>query len=518
MTRSVALLLLAVALLTLPVRAGPSQPLDRLEAFPGNGAQEKNPGGIDPLTGWMHRAEAQGSEFGLARLGNASDRFKERLQDIVAGSPAGPRAGIYIQVLRSGRVLYSQQGHLPMVPASNQKLLTTLAALDRLGPDFRYRTEVLAAEPDASGVVAGNLYLRGTGDPTLGGLYAQPGSEALRFFAQQLRARGVRVVAGDLVADDSAFDRCYLAAGWLERYRLDSYSAPVSALSFNGNVVEVVVSSRGVTTEPPSLGLRLVKELKTGSYSEVLVDRPGPDDTIVVRGQIAPGQVVRRAITVGNPPLFTAGAFAHILKKAGIQVRGRVRLVDEAGEVARTPGLVTYARFLSPPLSEMIAEINKHSDNLFAEHLFKALGEACYGRGSAQTGCQAVRDYMERQGIPSEGLAMVDGSGLSRLNRVSPAQIVGMLASGWRHPRAQLFMESLPAPGEGTLRYRLGGLRVRAKTGTLARDSSLSGYVVTGYGQTVAFSILVNDVDSTWSAIELQDRIVRLLAGWPEPL
>ena len=447
----------------------------------------------------------------------SADNLKRQISAILDANPT-PRSGqgVFIKVLDTGRVLYSRRGTTPMVPASNQKVLTTAAALDRLGPDFRYRTELVGPAPDAQGVVRGDLYLRGSGDPTLTPPYSQPAVEPFRFFAQQLKARGVRQVTGDVVADDSAFDREFLAQGWLERYRLDSYAAPVAGLSLNGNVVEVVVTSDGIRTEPSTSGIQFVNQL--GSGGEVVLDRAPGTDTITVRGSVAPGQVVRRSLTVDNPPRFAAGAFQQVLREAGIPQQGGIRLIRPVGEPALLAGMATYARYESPALPDLLHQINRESDNLFAQHLFKALGERFGGRGSAATGQAAVLDFFRRHGIDGKGLKMVDGCGLSPLDRVTPAQIVGVLEAMARHPQRDVFWDSLPTGGQGTLTYRLAGLKVRAKTGTLATDSSLSGYVISANGQTVAFSVLFNGVEGIWSAVEAQDRIVNLLASWPEPL
>lgn len=454
---------------------------------------------------------------GSARI-SAAD-LKRRIWSILNANGAlkEARQGVYIKVLRTGRVIYSHHGLSPMIPASNLKVLTTAAGLDRLGPQFRYQTDLVGPEPDTQGVVRGDLYLRGSGDPTLTPPYNQPAVEPFRFMARQLRARGVRRVEGDIVADDSVFDREFLGEGWFERYRLDSYSAPVSGLSLNGNVVEVIVTSDGIRTEPPTTGLRFSNQLRTGG-GEVYLDRPRGSDTIVVKGGIAPGQEVRRSLTVDNPPRFAAGAFQEVLRKAGIPQRGGIRLIRPVGEPARLEGLRTYARYQSPPLYDIISQINEESDNLFAEHLFKTLGERHAGRGTAATGEAAVKDFLTRNGVPTEGLKMVDGCGLSTLNRVTPAQMVGALEAMQRHPYHAYYRASLPTGGEGTLTYRLSGLNVRAKTGTLASDSSLSGYVVSAHGQTLSFAIFFNDVQGIWSAIEAQDQIVRLLASWPEAL
>ncbi len=455
-------------------------------------------------------AAARGSEPASAA------QLKQRLAKIVASLGSG-KVGVYIKVLKTGRVVFNDNGATPMIPASNLKVVTTSVALDRLGPNFRYTTELVGPPASGNGVIHGDVYLKGAGDPTWCYPYTEP-TGPLKFFAKQLKDQGVKEIAGDLVGDDSAFDREYIGQGWFDRYLMDSYAAPVSALSLNTNLCEVTVTSKGITLNPPSPALPILNKVTPGSSSDIWITRERGDERTVINGHISPGGVVKQTITVGSPSLFTVGCLGDALKKAGITIRGKMRLIERSGEAARVTRLKVYARYQSPKLSEIIAQVNKESDNVFAQHVFKTLGERFQGYGTAATGEAAVKFFMEHHGIDSAGLRMVDGSGLSTLNRISPRQLVGIIEAMWRHHRGQDFVDSLPGDGEGTLTYRLSGLTVRAKTGTLDGHSGLSGYVVSAYGQTIGFSILVNNVSATWSAVDLEDRIVRTLATWEAPL
>ncbi len=444
--------------------------------------------------------------------------MKQRLSNAIHQSAQlrTAKVGVYVEVVKTGRIVFSDNGSEPMIPASNLKIVTTATALDCLGPDFRFETELRGNAPDSRGAIDGNLYLRGSGDPTWCRPYNEPDA-ALRFFAKQLRAMGTKLVKGDLVGDDSAFDREWVGRGWLERYLLDSYAAPVSALSMNNNVVELSITSQGVNTIPSSCGFPMDNQLRSGGTDVGLLRNPGEETTKVV-GRISPGAAVRRGITIANPPLFTIGAFYNGLKAAGIQVKGQVRLINSTGEPAKSRSTKVLARYRSPKLTEIISQINRESDNVFAQHLFKGMAHQQLGYGTADKGFQCVQTFMQKSGLSSEGLLMVDGCGLSIVNRISPRMLVGVLAAMWRHPNGQAFIDSLPTGGEGTLQSRLRGLRVRAKTGTLDGHSGLSGMVVTAHGQTLGFSILVNDTPSTWSAIELEDRIVNILGTCTEEL
>ena len=431
-----------------------------------------------------------------------------------ASAQPGASVGVYVQVLKSGRVVYSENALTPMIPASNLKVVTTAAAVDLLGPNFRYDTELRAGNPDASGTLHGNLYLRGQGDPTMCPPYVSP-TGPWKFFAKQLRARGIKSIDGDVVGDDSAFDREYLGQGWFDRYLLDSYAAPISALSLNNNLVEVTITSDSVRLEPSSAGFQFQRQ---DGPEEVWISRDPGSPITWIKGSASPGAVIRRGVTVPTPGLFTVGSLAATLRAQGIAVRGKSRLISLAGEPARSLGSPLLARYQSPRLRDIINQVNKESDNVFAGHVFKTLGFRSRGYGTAANSEAAVRDFFRKNNVDATGLHMVDGSGLSTLDRISPRQLVGVTEAMWRHKDGQVWVDSLPTGGEGTLTSRLGGMTVRAKTGTLDQHSGLTGYLVTPYGQTLGFSILVNNVEATWSAVDLEDRILHMLAAWDQPL
>ncbi len=447
-----------------------------------------------------------------------ANQLKQRIYQLVHNSTAAHqgKVGVYIQVLKTGRMVYSENALKPMIPASNLKVVTTAAALDLLGPDFRYYTELRGGACDSQGVLQGNLYLRGSGDPTMCLPYVQP-TAPWRFFVKQLKARGVQAIQGDLVGDDSAFDREYLGKGWFDRYLLDSYAAPVGALSLNNNVVELTITSKDVRCDPPSSGF-LSRRGNEGGYDCWITREPGAEETWI-RGGVAEGAAIKRTVTVANPGVFTLGSLAATLKQSGIRIGGKSRLIElQGGEVAQCEAAPVLARYQSPKLKEIIAQVNKESDNVFAQHVFKTLGLKTRGHGTAQNAEAAIKDFLRKQGIDDRGLVMVDGSGLSTLDRISPRQLVGVVEAMWRHPHGQAFVDSLPTGGEGTLTSRLGGMVLRAKTGTLDQHSALTGYLVSAYGQTLGFAIVVNDVESIWSAVDLQDRVLHTLAAWDQPL
>ncbi len=429
----------------------------------------------------------------------------------------GGKVGVSTLVFKNGKVPYSYRGTRPMVPASNLKLVTTAVATERLGPDFRFETRLYGPGVHNGGVAQGDLVLKGGGDPSFYAPYVASPVEPLQEFARAVKNAGIKKLDGNLIVDDSEFDRNFISDTHLERYRLEAYAAPVGGLSLNRNVVTLNVSLGGISTDPPTGSLEFVNKVTPGGYDQVWVERPRGTDRIIVNGVVRPGSSVSTTLTINDPVRFTGSAFYRTLNKAGVQLNGKWKTVAE-GKPASLAGKVMLARHRSPRLKELIRETNVESDNVLAEHIFRRLGASATGYGSARNSEAVVRDFFAKNAIDDQGLKMFDGCGLSESNRISPFQLVRVLHAMWGHRHGQVYIDSLPAPGEGTLQSRLGGALVRAKTGTLNNHTGLTGYVVTGYGQTVGFSILVNDVKETWPAVELQDRIVSLLAGWGQPL
>lgn len=428
----------------------------------------------------------------------------------------GAKVGISTQVLKSGKVPFSYNGTQPMVPASNLKVVTTAAALDVLGPDFRFETRLFGAVAK-NGVINGDLVLKGGGDPTFFAPYVDSSTAPLVSMAKSLKNSGVTRIKGDLVIDDSDFDRVFIASSYHDRYLLDSYAAPVGGLGLNRNLVTIKIGPKGVTLDPPTGSIQIINKIELGSYDQVWAERRRGSDTVILQGVIRQGSTVETTLTVNDPVRLAGSTFFRILKKEGIQVDGEWKLVPE-GQPASLAGKVLLARHRSPKLMEMINRTNVESDNLFAEHIFRRLGATLVGLGNVRNSRAVVVDFLKRNQVSDAGLRMADGSGLSEQNKISTHHMVGILKTMWDHPQGQQFIDSLPAPGEGTLKRRLGGVVIRAKTGTLNNHSGLSGYVVTAYGETVGFSILVNDIETTWPAVELEDRIVTLISSWDRPL
>lgn len=461
--------------------------------------------------------------------------------DALLDEPALANAwwGVHIVDLTDGEVVYTQNAGKSFIPASNTKLYTTAAALDQLGPDYVYTTRLYHDGTVENGVLKGNLIVRGSGDPTIGFRPDEDDPTALfRAWADVLRRRGITRVEGDLIGDDDLFDDDAIGYEWSQADLLYYYGAEISALSFNDNVVSFAIEARApgqagtVSWAPLSTNFVQVQNatvtgpngsrLDEGYYRE-----PGTN-RFVLSSQVPPGRTDEEDLAVHNPTLY----FAHVLRETlvdeGISVTGVARDVDAL------PLKPTYAdgrlgllaSHESPPLDSIAAWVNKDSNNLYAELMLRTLGaerpQAVSDAevGSAEMGLEAAYDTFGVAGVDTSRLHLVDGSGLSRHNLVTPAMTVQLLRYMDAHPQPDVreaFLASLPVGGrDGTLEYRFRGApaetHVRAKTGTVSHASTLSGYVTGTSGRRYAFSLMCNHYTVPTRVVRaVQDRIVNQL-------
>jgi D-alanyl-D-alanine carboxypeptidase/D-alanyl-D-alanine-endopeptidase (penicillin-binding protein 4) len=348
--------------------------------------------------------------------------------------------------LETGQVVYAHNATLPLIPASNEKLAVTYAALTALGPSFRIETDVLGEGEREGHLWHGDLVLKGYGDPTLS-------SASLALLARQVRADGITQVTGSVVGDETWFDAHRTAPGWKASFYINE-SPPLSAL-------------------------------------------------IVDRGLV--GKRTSRA-----PALAAAQLFERALRRAGVRVAHASRL-GVAGDDAVALGAVD-----SPTLSALVHRMDVTSDNFTAEMLVKELGAVQAGRGTTAGGLRVVGSQLAQAGVPLAGVRFADGSGLSRLDRMTASTLVSLLHVMWSDPELRPdVVASLPIAGRtGTLHDRMRGTAaagvVRAKTGTTDDATALSGFV----GDRYVFSVLVNGapVSWTWSRV-VEDRFASALAA-----
>ena len=432
--------------------------------------------------------------------------------------------GIEVVRLSDGRVLFTRNAEHLFLPASNMKLFTTAAAIERLGPDFRFRTTVEAeATPDSSGRVA-DLFLVGRGDANLGNRVLpdelqptprEPAHAVLQRLADQVAARGVREVTGNLVADDSYFLFEPYSHGWDQEDLQWGYGAPVTALAFNDNALllrirpgATLAATAEVRLEPIPDYYDLNNRLATsaaGTRKRIFVERTPGSRRLDVWGEIPlDAGEAQDSVSIDNPPQLIGELFRRALEGRGITVRGQVavhhltRLEAATGlDASPSPPRVMLAEHLSPPLVEDIKTINKFSQNLHVEMLLRTLGREVKQYGSLTAGLEVLQEFAAQAGIEPGEASFADGSGLSRLALVSPRAVSKLLKYMAGSPHFGAYLNSLPVAGvDGTLAERLTGTpgrgRIRAKTGTMEHVNALAGYMELPSGKRLAFAIIGN--------------------------
>ncbi|AMR66879.1 D-alanyl-D-alanine carboxypeptidase/D-alanyl-D-alanine endopeptidase [Aquipseudomonas alcaligenes] len=400
-------------------------------------------------------------------------------------------------------------------PASTMKLVTTYAALELLGPTHQWRTEFYGDGPLKDGVLNGNLYLKGGGDPKLN-------MEKLWLMMRDLRANGVQRITGDLVLDRSHFHHPSLPS-----FNDDGgdpnkpFLVGPDSLLVNLKAVRMVARTSGgkvsVMMEPPLTNVRIdnqVKALGGGkcpAWPDVRYNPVTQYDgtTLVVTGKLTEGCSAQTYLALLDHPGYAAGAVRAIWQELGGSILGK----DRVGDVPKKAQLL--ARTFSPDLTEVIRDINKYSNNTMAQQLFLSLGQSFRDRADADDAKAAqrvIRSWLAKKGITAPHLVIENGSGLSRAERVSAREMAGMLQAAWHSPYAAEFIASMPLVGmDGTMRKRLKrtGMEGQAhiKTGTLNNVRAIAGFTRTAKGQNWVVVAILND-QRPWGASAILDQVL----------
>jgi serine-type D-Ala-D-Ala carboxypeptidase/endopeptidase (penicillin-binding protein 4) len=467
---------------------------------------------------------------------DARDRRVRSLQaDLAAifAAPAVAQGLVAVEVtsLDHRDVLFRHNANRLLMPASNMKILTLAAAAERLGWDYAFTTTIRATGPIVNGVLEGDLVVRGTGDPTLNTRQVSP-TPVLDAWADAIRAAGICRVAGRLVGDDDAFDDQAFGQGWSWDYLQDGYAAPIGALQVYEDTVAIAITPGEAVGDPvraefatPGSGWAIQNRAVTGapgSSGTLTVQRLRGSTLVRVTGSMpATSQAMTRTLGVDNPTAYFLGLLAAALERRGITLAGGVADIDDL-----PPGSVgaegrPIVEYRSPPLGEVARTLMTVSQNLYAETLLRAIGRVEGRAASAADGRAAVLGVLNAWGVPTGGVVMADGSGLSRYNYATADVLARVLQRMYDEPRhRQRWMDSLPAGGDpGTLQKRFVGTpaegRVRAKTGSISNVRALSGYVLSAGGEQLAFSLLINNVTaSSEEILHVIDAAVVRLAGF----
>ncbi len=462
---------------------------------------------------------------------NADAKAAYSIDTLIHNSPTEMAFwGVQVQDAKTGEIIYSKNPNKIFMPASNMKLYTTSTALQLLGPDYRYHTAFTTTGSIENGTLLGDIIINGSGDPTWSWRFFNDSHDSLFIrFADSLKALGINKIDGRIIGNDNIFDDQALGYGWSWDDEPYYYAAQLSGLSYNENYVDVIVTPGEVgelvhlEKRPNTHYLTIKNELvtvhpdSTGKWNN---GRDRATNKGWFRGEFSASKEKKEdALTVENPTLFTATLFKEVLESQGITVSGEPVDLDDLFLELDSTLIDTLFLYTSHPMSKIIEMVNKPSQNFIAETLLKTIGVELGKEGSTEEGIRLEMEMWDSLGMNTRDLKILDGSGLSRHNVVSPYHTTTLLQLLWEHEYRDIFIESLPIAGieESTLENRMKNSiaagRVHAKTGYIGRARTLSGYVYTLSGRTIIFSIMVNHYTVPTSDInELQDKIGIILA------
>lgn len=407
----------------------------------------------------------------------------------------------------TGRLLQCFHSNKLMRPASNLKLLTSATALHELGPNFRYRTPLYGRGKLVDSVWVGDIIVRGKGDPSISGLfYDDDRLHVFHEFYQALKRMGIQKIRGNLIANDSYFDKKPYPDGWEWDDFSHYYAVPINALSFNNNTVDLTIYGSGSVGNKPNIDwfpfntnfVHFINKMQitphnayyVGKYQRIL-----GTNTIFLRGSIPQDRVARPSISVSNPALYFITALRQYLEKGGIKITGRL-MVNSRPRSWDNPSYKVLTVHTSPPLHKLIKHMNKKSDNFYAEMLLKTVAAEHFNiQGTTELGISLEKKFASSLGINVSEMSVSDGSGMSAYDFITTSALSSLLVAMRNEPA---YRKSLSVGGiDGTLEYRFRDTplvgHIFAKTGYVTGVRSISGYLMTKSGKTLIFSLITNN-------------------------
>ncbi|HYK74586.1 MAG TPA: D-alanyl-D-alanine carboxypeptidase/D-alanyl-D-alanine-endopeptidase [Pseudoneobacillus sp.] len=453
--------------------------------------------------------------------------LEQELNQMINNDPnlKGALVGISIRSATTGKILYEHLGDTRLKPASTFKLFTAAAALETLGPDYQFSTEILTDGFINRKKLIGNLYLKGKGDPTLL-------KSDFDNMAEHIKQKGIKVIRGNLVADDTWYDDVPYSIDLPWSDEQTYYGAQVSALTASPNddfdsgtvILEIQpakkVGEKGTVTILPKTDIVMItnqtRTVNKSDSNHLNIVREHGSNHISIEGTISiRAKKIKEWVSVWNPTEYALDLFKQSLKTKGIKLEGETK----EGLVPHDVKLLVH--HTSIPLSELLIPFMKLSNNGHAETLVKEMGKVKMGEGSWEQGLKVVENQLTTLGVNTDTFVFRDGSGVSHINLVPANEITMLLYTVQKKTWYPAFLYSLPIGGEsekmvgGTLRNRLKTTplqsKVKAKTGTLTTVSSLAGYIETRNGGTLIFSILLNNLIDESKGKEIEDKLLAIL-------
>ncbi len=483
-----------------------------------------------PLAGQTMNFQLTASEDPPSSQTTETKTLKQKLDEILADNKlAGTVTGVSVRKAKTGEQIYSHNGNTRLRPASNMKLLTSAAALDTLGPDYRFTTEVWTDGSVKGKVLHGNLYLKGKGDPTLM-------EEDLRQFAAALQNQGIHKIKGKLVGDDTWYDDVRLSEdlNWSDEPYYTG--AQVSALTlspdsdFDAGTVIVEVTPSDQVGEPANIRLtpendyitinnqtKMVAEKETKDIS--IIRQHGTNEIVIEGSMPLNGSPSKSWSSVWEPTGYALNVFKRILAEEGISFIGKT----DIGFHQTPKQAKRLAEKKSMPLKELLIPFMKLSNNGHGEMLTKEMGKVEHGEGSWDKGLQVTKSVAKELGVDTGTIQLRDGSGMSHKTYIPANSLSQLLYHAQEKPWFPVWEQSLPIAGisdrlvGGTLRNRMkedpAKGNVKAKTGSLNSVSTLSGYVTAKDGEKLIFAVLINNYLGSSSGITaIEDEIAITLA------
>lgn len=447
-----------------------------------------------------------------------TENLVSEINQIVENAGSNTTIGIQVKSMKHGDMLYTRNAESLFTPASTLKILTAEAALIFLGPDFKFATQVLTnAKSVTNGVIDGDVYLVHSGDPSL--TYYD-----LTDLMVALKAQQIQSINGNVYIDNTAYDQDNRGPGWIEKDMQYCYAAPINASIINHNCISLGIAPSKTAGRPatvienPRFFYAGVNNsvITRNSHSCHIALNAEPDNSITINGCMSRGHYSRGgSIVIPNIVRYNESLLSSLFRRFGIHVSGQITAK------AAPSDLTVLATHKSKPLHVLINEMLKKSDNVIAGSLFKKIGELYSNQpGSWANGSNAVKQVLsQKASVNTSEMRVLDGSGLSRDNLVTPAQMMQVLDYAFHNYALNYeFISALPIAGvDGTLKGRLKNVawKVRAKTGTIAGVVSLAGFAVSKDREPIAFVIIVNGHNGNiWKYREIEDRIVTALTNY----
>ncbi|MGI8641040.1 MAG: D-alanyl-D-alanine carboxypeptidase/D-alanyl-D-alanine endopeptidase [Pyrinomonadaceae bacterium] len=431
---------------------------------------------------------------------------------------ANARWGVFVVSLKDGRVIVAKDAQKLFNPASIQKILTSIVALDKLGADYRWKTSVYGSREIENGVLDGDLTLYGRGAPDFD-------NDGLENLVSQLQAKGLTHIKGGIVGDESYFKGDDIGDGWTWNELQWHYGAEAGALTFKENQADIYMQDGKPVSSTDYLQIRSELQPKQEGKTEAFgIKRGLTDNQIYIWGN---GDKASGRIAVHNSALWAAKTLKESLEKKGITIDGEAKSVDwKSQNRLNVENAVELAAVESKTLAEIVQKINKRSVNVYAELLLRTLGKN-FGdtapdesrqitevRGDDSAGTSVIKKFLKENNVATDEIQIHDGSGLSRLDFVTPEAFGRALVFAAQSKFADVFRDSLPiAATDGTLGGRLGKAKgkILAKTGSVTFVNSLAGYAQTSDDEIYAFAIISNNVTRKSDSSRIVDVIATSL-------